>query len=96
MSAEDLVSEVIAFNDARGWDRWHTPEALAKAISVEAAELLECYLWPDFPKAKGQNEPALELADVLILSLAMCRALGVTPESIVRNKLARNAEKYPV
>jgi NTP pyrophosphatase (non-canonical NTP hydrolase) len=88
-----LLEEIIKFRDERGWRNHDTPQALAKSIIIEAAELLENYQWEDtYPNLENVEE---ELADVLIYSLAMCSDLGLDPEKIIRNKLVKNEVKYP-
>ena len=77
----------------REWGQFHSPENLAKSISIEAAELLECYQW----NSDGdQDEVAGELADVLTYALLLADELGLDPEQIVREKLERTGQKYPV
>ncbi|MFP4478587.1 MAG: nucleotide pyrophosphohydrolase [Candidatus Izemoplasmatales bacterium] len=88
-----LLDEIIKFRDERGWKHHDTPAALAKSIIIEAAELLENYQWSDVsPNPENVKE---ELADVLIYSLAMATDLGYDPETIIREKLEKNAVKYP-
>lgn len=89
---DDLISDIVRFRDARGWSEFHTPDNLARALSVEAAELLECFQWGRPPDWHDVTE---EVADVLIYALTMCHELGVSPESIVRNKMRKNESKYP-
>lgn len=81
------------FNKERDWDQFHTPENLAKSISIEAAELLECFQWNnDFDKA----EVCEELADVLSYCIMMADKLDVDIEKIVLDKLEKTKAKYPV
>lgn len=88
-----LINDIIKFRDERGWRHHDTPSALAKSIIIEAAELLENYQWEDIlPDTENVKE---ELADVLIYSIAMCSDLGLDPEEIIREKLEKNAIKYP-
>ncbi|MGE4571291.1 MAG: nucleotide pyrophosphohydrolase [Candidatus Izemoplasmatales bacterium] len=88
-----LIDEIIKFRDERGWRHHDTPQALAKSIIIEAAELLENYQWEDEgPNIENVKE---ELADVLIYSIAMASDLGFDPEEIIREKLIKNAVKYP-
>lgn len=87
-----ITDEVIAFRDERDWARYHTPENLAAAIAIEAGELQECFLWGRKP---DWHAVANELADVLIFAHTLCHEMGVSPESIMRRKMALNAEKYP-
>jgi NTP pyrophosphatase (non-canonical NTP hydrolase) len=91
---KELLERIIRFRDERGWREHDTPEALAKSIIIEAAELLENYQWPDtVPDPINVRE---ELADVLMYALAMCADLGWDPETIISEKIAKNIEKYPL
>ena len=90
---ETLMNQILAFNEERDWDQFHSPENLAKSISIEAAELLECFQWgPDANPAAVEEE----LADVLNYCLLLAGKLHLDPVDIVRKKLAVSAEKYPV
>lgn len=91
----EIMQSLADFRDARGWGLYHTPRHLAEAISVEAGELLECYLWDGAFPRPHQN-PAHEVADVLIFALSFCLAMHLDPETIIREKMALNAQKYPV
>ena len=88
-----VMKEITEFNNARNWGEYHTPENLAKSISIEAAELLECFQWTsDFNK----EAVCEELADVMIYSMNMAQCLGVDMEEITLKKMEKNAIKYPV
>ncbi len=88
-----LLDDIIEFRDGRGWREHDTPQALAKSIIIEAAELLENYQWEDsHPDMDNVKE---ELADVLIYALAMASDLGLDPEEIIRDKMEKNKIKYP-
>lgn len=89
----DLMNEVSAFSEERDWGPFHTPENLAKSISIEAAELLECYQWGTEPDPEHVEE---ELADVLNYCLQLAVRLGLDPAEIIRKKMKKNALKYPV
>lgn len=92
----ELIEEIVRFRDARDWGQFHTPRNLAMALSVEAAELLERFLWTadvDEPNVKRSRE---EIADVLIFALLFCHELGIDPAEAIAEKLAINEEKYPV
>ena len=90
---KQILKEIIDFRDKRGWRNHDTPQALAKSIIIEAAELLENYQWEDSqPDMENVKE---ELADVIIYSLAMVSDLGFDPETIIREKLKKNNKKYP-
>ena len=57
----DLMQEIKQFNEERDWDQFHSPENLAKSISIEAGELLECFQWNN---NYDKEEVCEELADV--------------------------------
>ncbi|WP_122939444.1 nucleotide pyrophosphohydrolase [Brachybacterium sp. EE-P12] len=93
MTSESVMDTLRAFAAERDWHQFHTPENLAKSISIEAAELLECFQWG--PEA-DRDEVAGELADVLTYALHLADQLDLDPEEIVRAKLERTRVKYPV
>ena len=90
---ENLINELRTFNKERNWDQFHTPENLAKSISIEAGELLECFQWNnDF----DMQDVCEELADVLSYCLMLADQLNVDVEEIVLSKLEKTRAKYPV
>ena len=90
---EEVLKELKIFNEERDWDQFHSPENLAKSISIEAGELLECFQWnSDYKKEEGE----LELADVLSYCYMMADKLGLDPNEIVLRKLEISKKKYPV
>ena len=90
---DEVKKEIIEFNSERDWDQFHSPENLAKSISIEAGELLECFQWnSDYNK----KEVCKELADVINYSILLADKLGVKLEDIVMEKLEENRKKYPV
>ncbi|PPG69933.1 nucleotide pyrophosphohydrolase [Rathayibacter rathayi] len=88
----DVLDALRDFVREREWAPFHTPENLAKSISIEAGELLECFQWGagDLPSAVE------ELADVLTYCLLLADRLGVDPGGMVLDKLEKTREKYPV
>lgn len=90
---EELMKDLIKFQSERDWKQFHTPENLAKSISIEAAELLEHFQWN---KDYDKQEVVDELADVLTYCLFMADALDVDVKEIILNKLEKTAKKYPV
>lgn len=92
MTGSPIIEMLRAFADEREWRQFHTPENLAKSISIEAAELLECFQWGESDLAAAKEE----LADVLTYCLFLADRLGVDPEAIVADKLAATRIKYPV
>ena len=91
----ELTREVVQFTQDRDWDQFHNPKDLAVALSIEAAELLELYLWksPDEAKVEKVRE---ELADVLNYAILLADKYDFDIAEIVREKMAANALKYPV
>ena len=88
-----LIKEIKQFNEERDWDQFHSPENLAKSISIEAGELLECFQWNnDYNK----EEVCEELADVFTYCIQMAMKLGVDPKEIILKKLDKTRKKYPV
>ena len=87
------MQKILEFRDERGWAPYHTPDNLAKSISIEAAELLECFQWNTEFDPTHVNE---ELADVFTYCIMMADKLGVDPKQIVLDKMEKTAEKYPV
>ncbi len=81
------------FNKERDWDQFHTPENLAKSISIEAGELLECFQWDNNYDKDAVCE---ELADVFSYCVMMADALDVDIKTIVMDKLEKTKRKYPV
>jgi dCTP diphosphatase len=87
-----LLDDLRAFVAEREWSQFHSPENLAKSISIEAGELLECFQW----SADGDRSAILsELADVLTYSYLLADALEVDVDAVVREKLAVTRVKYP-
>jgi NTP pyrophosphatase (non-canonical NTP hydrolase) len=89
-----LRAEVARFVEERDWAKYHNPKDVAMGIAVEAAELLETFLW------RSQDDPIPpeatdELADVVIYCLSFANAAGIDLSEAVRRKLALNAAKYP-
>lgn len=95
----DLRARLRAFNAERDWARYHSPRNLAMALSVEAGELLELYLWSgdgELPVAERAPRVADEAADVLITLLNFCEAAGIDLAAAAAAKIDKNAAKYPV
>ena len=90
---KELKEKLIEFQVERDWKKFHTPENLAKSISIEAAELLEHFQWG---KEYDSSEVSDELADVLIYCIYMADAMDFDIKEIILNKMAKNAIKYPV
>lgn len=92
---EQILVELRRFNEERDWDQFHNGKDLAIALSLEASELLECFLWkdPDDVKIEKIRE---ELADVLNYAFQIADKYGLGIKQIMLEKLEKNALKYPV
>ncbi len=102
-TVDELRRLVEAFVSQRDWHQFHTPKNLAIALAVEAAELMEHFQWLDPAESRAVAHDAQkraaageELADVVCYALAMANELGIDVAEAVRNKMIKNAQKYPV
>ena len=93
-----LIDELTKFRDARHWEQFHNSKDLAIAISIEAAELNELFLWKTTEESElvDKNKLKEELADVLAFSLLLVEKHGFDVKEIVLEKIRKNNEKYPV
>lgn len=89
-----LSERIDKFNKDRDWDKFHTPSNLAKSISIEANELLECFQWNDIEF--NRQEVLKELADVTNYCIQMSHVLGVDIIDIVNEKMNETEIKYPI
>jgi NTP pyrophosphatase (non-canonical NTP hydrolase) len=90
-----LIEELIRFREERDWAQFHNPKDLSLALSIEAAELNELFLWKKAEEADPQKIKQ-ELADVLGYALLMANHYGFDIQTIILEKIKHNAEKYPV
>ena len=93
MSNGEIMKELRAFVAEREWEQFHTPENLAKSISIEAAELLELFQWKTPGDKSGLKD---ELADVLTYCYLLADKYGLDPEELILSKLEKTKAKYPV
>lgn len=91
---EETIARIRKFTEDRDWDQFHTPANLAKSISIEANELLECFQWNDteFDLAHVKEE----LADVMVYCRNMLDRLELDEDEIINAKMDKNEAKYPV
>ena len=91
---EQVKQRIDKFNKDRDWDKFHSPSNLAKSISIEANELLECFQWND---TEFDLEDVLEeLADVMNYCIQMSQVLKVDIIDIINAKMDKTEKKYPV
>ncbi len=91
---EKTIERIRKFTEDRDWDQFHSPANLAKSISIEANELLECFQWSD--EDYDIEHVKEELADVMVYCRNMLDKLGLDEDDIVNAKMAKNEAKYPV
>ena len=90
-----ITEALVNFRNQRDWAQFHNSKDLALAISVEAAELLELFLWKDAGEAEKEKVKE-ELADVFAFAFLMAERYGFDVREIVMEKIASNNKKYPV
>ena len=91
---QETLDRIRKFSLDRDWDQFHSPANLAKSISIEANELLECFQWSD--TQYDINEVKDELADVIVYCVDMLQKLDLDADEIVNSKMDKNEAKYPV
>ena len=92
---QKLQKQIKAFVKEREWEQFHNAKDLALALSIEAAELNECFLWKSHDEAK-LDKVKDELADILIYAILFADKYGFDISEIIAEKLEKNAAKYPV
>ena len=94
----DTILQLLKFRDERDWQQFHDSKNLALAISIEAAELNELFLWKEKPESENVNPDKLkdELADILSFAFLLADKHNLDPFDIIFEKIQKNNEKYPV
>jgi NTP pyrophosphatase (non-canonical NTP hydrolase) len=94
---DHLIQKLIEFRDQRNWKQFHNPKDLAISLVLEAGELLEIFQWKSSEQAVQEKRDDLEeeMADVLMYLLLLSNELGIDLEKAVKDKIAKNIEKYP-
>ena len=94
----ELIDLLETFRDERDWAQFHDSKNLALALSIEAAELIELFLWKKDAESEEVDKQRLceELADVFAYALMLAGRHGLDVSQIVKDKIALNAKKYPV
>ncbi|MFB6468847.1 nucleotide pyrophosphohydrolase [Cytobacillus sp. Hz8] len=93
-----LIKEIVDFRDERDWKQFHNPKDLAISLSLEASELLENFQWKTSEEAIDKNIDNIkdEIADVVIYALLMSNELEINLEQVIKEKIQKNRQKYPV
>jgi dCTP diphosphatase len=103
MNIDEIQESLRHFAEERDWNRFHSPKNIAMALAVEAAELLENFQWLTEEESRRLAERPEdyravreEIADVQIYLLRLADLLGIDLDTAIRDKMSKNAEKYPV
>lgn len=92
---KEMIEAIRNFSIERDWDQFHNGKDLAMALSIEANELLEAFLWKNAEEVKIENVGE-ELADVFNYAFMIADKYKFDVKEIVMAKISKNAEKYPV
>jgi NTP pyrophosphatase (non-canonical NTP hydrolase) len=90
-----ITERLVRFRDERDWAQFHNPRDLAMAISIEAGELMEAFLWKQ-PREADIARVKDELADILSYAFLLAHHYGLDVAGIVNDKVDRNSIRYPV
>jgi NTP pyrophosphatase (non-canonical NTP hydrolase) len=95
---QEIIDQLVAFRDERNWKQFHNSKDLSLAISIEAAELNELFLWKNPEECEEVDSQKIreELADVLAFALLLANKHGFNVKEIVSEKIRKNDLKYPV
>lgn len=98
MISKESVELIKKFRDDRDWMQFHNPKDLAISINLEASELLEIFQWSggELECADKTDRIREELADVLCYCVLMADRCGLDMDEIIKDKMKRNGEKYPI
>ena len=92
---KEIIEALLKFRDERDWEQFHNPKDLAVAVSIEAGELLELYLWKSADEADREKVKE-ELADIFSFAFLLADKYGFDVKEIILDKIKENGEKYPV
>ncbi len=98
---ESIRKKIISFRNERDWAQFHEPKNLAEALSIEAGELLENFLWKTTDQSRNLSPEELknvkeELADIFIFLTYLSEEYKIDLFKEVESKIAHNAAKYTV
>ena len=98
---DEILTNIRDFRDERDWAQFHNPKDMAIAISIEASELLEHFLWKTTEESEQRvqekrAEISDEIADIAVYLLELADNLNIDLAHAINNKMEKNAAKYPV
>ena len=92
---QEIIDALLKFRNERDWEQFHNPKDLSLAISAEAGELLELFLWKNSDEANREKVKE-ELADIFSFAFLLADKYGFEVKEIVLEKIEKNKKKYPV
>jgi NTP pyrophosphatase (non-canonical NTP hydrolase) len=92
---KEITRALVDFRNERDWEQFHNPKDLALALSIEASELLELFLWKNAEEADLEKLKE-ELADIFAYAFLLADKYSLDVKRIVMDKIRKNGEKYPV
>ncbi|MBA3970859.1 MAG: nucleotide pyrophosphohydrolase [Bacteroidetes bacterium] len=95
---KEITEALVKFRDERDWSQFHSTKNLAIALSIEASELNEIFLWKDIAESESVDKEKIEeeLADIFAYAFLLAEKHQFDVTQIVLDKIKRNGEKYPV
>ena len=95
---KEIIEKIVKFRNERDWKQFHDSKNLSTAISIEAAELNELFLWKTVEESEQVDKAKIkeELADILIFSLLLAHKHDFNIKEIILEKICKNSKKYPV
>jgi dCTP diphosphatase len=98
---DEILTNIRDFRDERDWAQFHNPKDMAIAISIEASELLEHFLWKTTEESEQRvqekrAEISDEIADIAVYLLELADNLNIDLAHAIKNKMKKNAAKYPI
>ena len=91
---EEIMQKLIDFRNERDWEQFHNAKDLALAISIEASELLELFLWKE-PEEANREKVKKELADIFAFAFLLANKYSFDVKQIILDKIEENNSKYP-
>lgn len=92
---QEIMEQIVKFTKDRDWDQFHNGKDLALALSIEASELNEAFLWKEADRV-NVDKIKEELADIMNYAFLIAYKYNLDIKDIILTKLAKNAEKYPI
>lgn len=94
-AVSEWQARLDGFAAERGWERWHTPQALALALAAEVGEVAQLLRWPDFDGTPADKDVAAELGDVAWFLLRLASVMGVELDAALADTVDRNERRFP-